>query len=238
LLYHGIGSTVPHDAYGMSVPEHVFCDQIRWLREESGHAIVRLDEGYADFQRGGSNGTAVAVTFDDGLRDVLTTAAPILARYDIPFTAFVVGGYVDEPPEPVLYLDRAAVRELASMPGATIGVHGFTHRPLSRLSSDDVDDELKRCRDVLRDCVGTSPFALSYPHGAVNRRVAARASAAGFAVGATSLTGVNRTGVDPLRLRRTEIVAADGLAEFHGKVRGDYDWYGVRQRLYWPVPQP
>jgi hypothetical protein len=60
--------------------------------------------------------------------------------------------------------------------------------------------------------------------------------AAGFAVAATSLLGVNRARTAPLRLRRTEIDTFDDETSFTGKVRGDYDWYQLKQRLYWPVP--
>ena len=78
---------------------------------------------------------------------------------------------------------------------------------------------------------------MTYPYGAVNAHVAARSRAAGFVVGGTSFTGVNHRRVDPLRIRRTEIVASDGLEEFSGKVHGYYDWYRLRQRLSWPAPR-
>lgn len=236
LLYHAVGSRVRHDTYGLSVSVDTFGQQMRWLREQSGHAIVPLEQGCADLAGGRLQGIAVAVTFDDGFRDVLTTAAPVMAQLHIPFTTFVVGQYLDTPPDSGQYLDRAALRELAAVPGASVGAHGFTHRPLSRVDADTLEEELRRSRDVLGDCLGRDPSAMSYPHGAVNRRVAAAARTAGFVVAGTSLVGMNRPHADPLRIRRTEIVAADPLHRFRGKVRGRHDWYGLRQRLYWPVP--
>lgn len=236
LLYHSVGSRVRHDAYGLSVSAAAFHDQIRWLREESACAIVPLDRGCADLASGALSGTAVAITFDDGFRDVLMTAAPHLARLAIPFTVFVVGSYLDNAPEPGQYLDRSELRELAGLPGAAVGAHGFTHRPLSHLDGDALDEELRRSRDVLHECLGAPPTSITYPHGALNHRVVAGARAAGFVIGGTSLVGVNRHRVDPLRIRRTELVASDNVEEFRGKVRGHYDWYRVRQRLYWPLP--
>lgn len=236
LLYHGVGRDMPKDTYGMSVTPRAFADQMRWLREESGYDIVSLAAGAAALERRTLAGTTVAVTFDDGFLDVLTEAAPVMAKYQIPFTVFVVGGYLERPPVPHRYLDVPALRELAAVPHASIGAHGFTHRPLTRLSDEVLDDELRKSREALRMSLGELPSSIGYPHGAVNRRVLGRVEAAGFAIGATSFVGVNDSNVHPLHLHRTEILAADGLEQVAGKVRGNYDWYRTKQRIYWPVP--
>ena len=236
LLYHAVGSRVPHDQYGMSVTPRAFAEQMRWLREDSGYDITSLESGADALTGRPTGGPQVAVTFDDGFMDVLTVAAPVLARYQIPFTAFVVGGYLERPPASGLYLDPAALRDLAAAPHASIGAHGFTHQPLTHFDHESLGDELRRSRDAVRMCVGTDPLAIGYPYGAVNRDVIGGVEAAGFVIGATSFIGMNRSGVHPLCLRRTEVLAADGLAEFSGRLRGDYDWYSLRQRLYQPPP--
>ena len=236
LLYHAVGTDVPGDRYGMSVTQRAFSDQMQWLRDESGCAIVSLESGAARLARRELTGTAVAVTFDDGYLDVLSEAAPVLDRCEIPFTVFVVGSYLERPPTARLYLDTESLRELAAVPSATIGAHGYTHRPLSRLSDEVLDDELRAVRQGLAEHLGAPPSAIAYPHGAVDRRVIDRVKAAGFQLGATSFVGVNQPNVSPLSLRRTELLASDGVDEFAGKIRGDYDWYQVRQRVYWPVP--
>ena len=233
LLYHAIGSEVPDGTHGMSVSVQAFGEQMRWLREESGHELVQLRRSAASET---TPGTAVAVTFDDGFRDVLTAAAPILVRYRIPFTVFVVGAYLETPPTSRLYIDRSELRDLAALPLASIGAHGFTHRPLTSLTVEALDDELQRSKESVATCLGTLPTAIAYPYGAVNRRVVTRAEAAGFIVGATSVGGVNPPHSPPLRIRRTEILTADRLPEFIGKVRGDYDWYRFRQCIPWPRP--
>lgn len=47
---------------------------------------------------------SVALTFDDGFRDTLTTAHPILEKYDVPATCFVTSGFVDESVRPYEYV--------------------------------------------------------------------------------------------------------------------------------------
>lgn len=210
--------------------------QMRWLRDESGLTVVSLGEAAIRLVGGAVEDTIIVLTFDDGYLGTLTSVAPVLARYRMPFTVFVVGGFLDTPPVHGGYLDRGALRELSKVPDVLIGVHGQTHRPLTRLGDAVVAEELKRSADIVTEIIGTRPTAMSYPHGAVDSRVERMTAEAGFRLGATSLIGVNRPGVPLLRLRRTEVNADDSLANFIGKVRGDYDWYQIKQRLYWPVP--
>ena len=234
-MYHALGTDRIDADHAPPVAPTAFERQVRWLRE-AGFTAVSIGEAAATLGRGMDDGTCVAITFDNGYLDTLTTAAPILQRYGLPFTVFVVGSYVRRPPAAGRYLDAVALRELAAVPGVTIGAHGNTHRPLTRLQAGDLADELGASATAIADAIGARPVAMSYPHGAVDARVARSAGEAGFTVGATSLLGVNRCGVPLLRLRRTEVTGADDDASFRGKIRGDYDWYQLKQRLYWPVP--
>ena len=237
LMYHSVG----YDGLGSDVdaplPTRVFKEQMRWLREESGLAVVPLLEGVMRLNDPARDPRAVAVTFDDGYLDTLTNAAPILDQYRIPFTAFVTGAFLDRPPVPRRYLDRDSLRELAHHDGAAIGAHGYTHRPLTRMPDQALADELHSSSDALADVTGRRPTSMSYPHGAVNGRVVAAVRDTDFQLAATSFVGVNGPRVSLLKRRRTEVRSGDTMRSFQGKVNGDYDWYRFKQRVYWPVPR-
>lgn len=236
LLYHSVGGRPPDDHYEGSVPPARFRDQMAWLHD-SGLRVVSVADGLRGLREDHLDETLVAITFDDGYRDVIAKAVPILVDFRMPFSVFVVGAFLSAPPVAGLYLDAGALRELASVPGVTIGAHGHTHRPLSRLPEAEMGDELTASRAAVEEAAGRALDTMSYPHGAVNARVEHRAAEAGFRVAGTSFIGVNRRSVPPLRLRRTEITGADTPTTFAGKVRGDWDWYQIKQRLYWPVPR-
>lgn len=76
------------------VPAAVFEQQAAFLAEH--RTIVALSELTRMLARGEAPcpGT-VAITFDDGYLDNLTTAAPILARYGLPATLYLATGYID-----------------------------------------------------------------------------------------------------------------------------------------------
>jgi peptidoglycan/xylan/chitin deacetylase (PgdA/CDA1 family)/SAM-dependent methyltransferase len=88
LLYHRVG--VPqNDVHGLVVPPEVFRAQMRHLSEH--YQLMSLDELAASLRRGRVPTRGVAVCFDDGYADNLTTASPTLLEYGIPATFFVVG---------------------------------------------------------------------------------------------------------------------------------------------------
>lgn len=65
--------------------------QLRALRRLA--RVVPLDQALRDLAEGRPlPPRAVAITFDDGYRDTLTIAAPILARLELPATTFLVPG--------------------------------------------------------------------------------------------------------------------------------------------------
>lgn len=224
LLYHAIGSRVACDSYGFSVPPDRFAQQMRALRNRDDLDVVGLAEGLDSRSR-----LRVAVTFDDGFKDTLTTAAPTLLQYHIPFTVFATPALLGSSPD---YLTLGELRKLAGMPGATIGSHGLTHASLSACADAALRRELDDSRRRLEDLLGRSVTAMAYPHGAVDRRVRQAAAGAGYRLGACSRSDINATDRDPLLLCRTEVVGADSQRAFSQKLDGAWDW------TRWRSPDP
>ena len=88
LMYHAVSSPNDHnvrDRYNMSYPK--FERQMRYLAEQYADCLVPFDHPTTD-----GDSLRIALTFDDGYRDSLTFAAPLLAELGIPFTVFVRHG--------------------------------------------------------------------------------------------------------------------------------------------------
>jgi peptidoglycan/xylan/chitin deacetylase (PgdA/CDA1 family) len=85
LCYHRIGTRgVP--LFSVFAPE-VFEAEMRFLRKH--YRVISLDRLCDEMEKPGQNEPAVAVTFDDGYRDLYTYALPILQKYQIPATIFL-----------------------------------------------------------------------------------------------------------------------------------------------------
>lgn len=86
LYYHRVGTGgVPLFS---GVRPEVFEAQMRFLRQRC--RLVSLDELFRGLQNPNAGGPALAITFDDGYRDLYTHAFPILQKYQVPATIFVV----------------------------------------------------------------------------------------------------------------------------------------------------
>jgi peptidoglycan/xylan/chitin deacetylase (PgdA/CDA1 family) len=199
----------------------LFARHIAALAARDDVAMVGLADGLIAQER-----LRVAVTFDDGYRDNLTVAAPVLQQHRIPFTVFVCTGFMRDASGN--FLTSAELRELAALPGVTIGSHGATHTPLTGLDDQALRNELVASKSELEDATGRAVNAISYPHGAVDRRVRDAAAAAGYKIGACSRFDINDATRDPLLLCRTDIHGNDSVRVFRQKLRGDWDWYRWR----------
>ena len=138
----------------------------------------------------------VAVTFDDGFCSVVEHAFPILARYHLPATIFVVtdlvGGagplmwsgidhWLDSPYRselaPVSWLQ---LRQLAAA-GWEIGSHTCTHPRLTQCSEDQLVQELRDSKQCCEEELGIACRSLAFPYGDVDSRVERAASDVGYA---------------------------------------------------------
>jgi peptidoglycan/xylan/chitin deacetylase (PgdA/CDA1 family) len=108
----------------------------------------------------------LSITFDDGWRSVLTTAARILSEYGIPWTLFVTTGFVEMPSDwhrsRVLGWDELG--ELMKM-GVEIGSHSVSHPDFGSIEQDEATDELNASRMKLKSRLGLSVDAFAIPFG-------------------------------------------------------------------------
>jgi peptidoglycan/xylan/chitin deacetylase (PgdA/CDA1 family) len=92
LMYHRVAEE--HiDPWGLCVSPTHFAQQLEVLRKHC-HPLS-LKEMVQRYRTGLMPRRAVAVTFDDGYADNLYVAKPLLERFEIPATVFVITGYCE-----------------------------------------------------------------------------------------------------------------------------------------------
>jgi len=224
LMYHAIGSDVPDDGLGWySISADVFEQQLQWL--STSYPTVPLTKGsLSDLDE-----IQIGITFDDGYKDNLSVAAPLLQKYKMPFSVFVIADAVRR--KDPLFLSESDLRQLAADYDVVIGSHGLTHVPLSGCSDARLREELVSSKHYLEDVLGQEVRWISYPHGAVNKRVRDLAEEAGYRFGLTSFISPNDANTDPLLLSRVPVLRVDGMRILEQKMMGDWDWSIWKQSI-------
>src|SRR5262249_22556126 len=93
VMYHGVTAEPLPAFHWCQLPAPGSAEQIEFLARE--YRILPVREVVRRLAYGQPlPDRAVALTFDDGFRNVLTTAFPVLERYQAPATVFLVTGLV------------------------------------------------------------------------------------------------------------------------------------------------
>ncbi|KAI0315024.1 hypothetical protein OF83DRAFT_1201766 [Amylostereum chailletii] len=116
------------------------------------------------------------LTFDDGPSDTSKPSKPLkllkyLGEKDLSATFFVVGSRVVE--QPTILIEEY-------MQGHEIGVHTWSHSPLTSLTNEQIVAELGWTREAIRRVIGVSPLTMRPPYGDLDDRVRAISLAMGM----------------------------------------------------------
>jgi peptidoglycan/xylan/chitin deacetylase (PgdA/CDA1 family) len=224
LMYHRIASDGAAELGRYRLAPERFAGQLRALREAGFRSIGFEELGRALRGRRPLPGRVVMLTFDDGYRDFLTEAWPLLRAHGFGATLFVVTDRVGRTNdwdaaygEQVELLGWDDLRYLARA-GIEIGSHTATHPRLTGLPAEEVAREAARSRAALVRELGVEPAAIAYPYGDVDAGVRRLAGGAGYGYGVT--TEGRRAGLldDPLDLPRIEVTGTFSIDELREAV--------------------
>lgn len=175
LTYHSLDDS---DSV-ISVAPHVFAAQMHSLAR-AGIPVVALEEVPRLLKSGES---AVALTFDDGFRNLRDHAAPVLARHGFPATVFLVAahcgrnnGWATQPTsvahQPLL--DWEEIKALRAA-GMRFGAHSQNHPMLTQLPIAAAEAEMVDSKRAIEAALGEPVDTFAYPYGACDARTRALA---------------------------------------------------------------
>jgi len=194
VCYHAVSATWGSP---LAVSEEVLAAQLGALRRRGYEGLT-----FAEAERRRAVGTlparAAVVTFDDGYAST-AKARPILDRLGWPATVFAVTSFTASGDalawsgtehwrstphaHELTPLGWDGLAELAAA-GWEVGSHTVSHPRLPELGDDALARELTASREAIAERLGRCE-TIAYPYGAVDRRVAAAAAAAGYLAACT-----------------------------------------------------
>lgn len=208
LVYHSISSPPEPMPSAMDISPARFEQQLGWLSRW--RKVVPLTETLIS---GGRN-NETAITFDDGFRDNLTVALPVLEKFQLPMTLFVSAGFLDQP----AYLSTEDLREISRHPLITIGAHGYWHRHFNRIPIEDARFELMASRRLLSGISRRTVDLLAWPFGECDQQLERLAAECGYRAAWSVWKGDN----GPYSRWRVPLGRWDNLPRFIAKTTGVY----------------
>jgi peptidoglycan/xylan/chitin deacetylase (PgdA/CDA1 family) len=197
-------------------------------------------------------GRYLCITFDDGYKNNLTVAWPLLKKYGMPAHFFITvealdqklynwdlwkkgTQVVDMPNEVLLDLQPLTSQDIKFLlkEGATIGSHGMTHERISGFSDKKLLEDLRRSKEILEKLVGGNVETFAYPFGSFDEKSRHILRVAKYKCAFTVKAGRNNLGrgIDPLRLRRYSTLNNISPAIFERILNGGYDFIRIKDHL-------
>jgi peptidoglycan/xylan/chitin deacetylase (PgdA/CDA1 family) len=127
LAYHRIfpNSYIPDQRssfYRLGITESLFEEHIRYITQH--HNCLTFNDAASFMQNRTLPKDCVMITFDDGYKDNMNIALPIMEKYKVPFTVYVCTGFIDKKASLWWYEVESIIMRLKTI-DIKLGVHTF-----------------------------------------------------------------------------------------------------------------
>ena len=168
LSYHSISD----EQSSISLSTNIFEKQIIFLKKLS-YETVNFDEIDPNKKN------QIILTFDDGYKDILINALPILKKYNFKATCFFVTNLIGKNNNWDNKKENYKIKELMNPDdikewyenGMSVQSHSHNHLDLTKLSNMEIINELEYSKKYLKEKFNIKSDVFCYPFGKVNRNV-------------------------------------------------------------------
>lgn len=229
LTYHMVREPIPGARFNkLRVPPAMFAQQVEWLKQRGWHFAFLSELGRSDLPP-----KTVAITFDDGYRDNLLAAHPILAEHGAKATLFLVVNRHDvdwsvtrkphHDEGELMREEKLSDPEVMQMLASgvwEIGAHSVNHKPLPSLDPDSKRAEILGGRQALEGKFSVRVQTFAYPFGLCDDEDVALAQDAGYSFAVTTEPGISRdVKAEALGLKRVKVSGVEGMFAFALRIR-------------------
>ena len=229
LMYHQIDAPPKRGTAlrGLVVAPVSFAWQMKMLKlmGYTGFSMRELEP----YLKGEKIGKVVGLTFDDGYRNNLEHALPVLQQQGFTATCYAVSGLI----RGTNIWDRGIVAEKPLMSlqdwqrwrdaGMEVGSHTRTHAKLTELSTEEARREIVDSKCELQQIIGCEVRHFCYPYGVQLPEHRKMVLEAGYVTATTTHRGRVHYGADPFKLRRIMVARATNPLQFLMKIATAYE---------------
>ena len=211
-MYHAVSN----DTWGIDelfvMPERME-EQLKYLTE-NGYDPIFFEDLYhiEDYDK------PVILTFDDGYEDNYTELFPLLKKYNVKATIFIITGFTNQPN----YMTQDQIKEMADSGLVSIQSHTFSHPDLDELSLEQQEKELADSKLHVTRITRREPYVLCYPTGKYNTDTLTALEGL-YAFGIKMRGGLYDTSDDPYLINRYYVAREDTIYWFKGVLEDIFD---------------
>lgn len=164
LIYHNFRTPIPYkeDVYKLFSSQENFDENVKTLLD-AGYTFITLEDLYK-YNKGqiGLPEKVIIITIDDGQIGCYTDAFPVLQKYKIPATIFIVNKLVGTPD----YFSWEQAKEMYDTGLVKIHCHGYEHSAYSSVGKEKLIMDYKKSQQEIEQYMGEKvQKIMAYPAG-------------------------------------------------------------------------
>ncbi len=230
LMYHQVDTPPPSGTpmRGLVVSPAAFARQMAMLRLMGYQGVSMRD--LEPWLRGERHDRVVGITFDDGYRNNLLHALPVLRHNRFTATCYAVSGAfggnntwdaAKGVPRSAL-MDKPDFKQWLSA-GMDVGAHTRHHLDLTTVDDSTAVDEIAGSKQDLESALDTQVRHFCYPYGHFNEAHRDMVAQAGYVSATTVRRGRAWPGDDVFALPRVLVSQSNHLGHFLAKITTGYE---------------
>jgi peptidoglycan/xylan/chitin deacetylase (PgdA/CDA1 family) len=214
-MYHHISDVV--DGNTLFVPADEFKMEMTALKE-AGYYTLSPDEAYRVLLTNEKPAEKIVwVTFDDGYKNALDTAMPILTTLGMKGSFFIITDMTGDEDK----MTEANLLEMKANPLMALESHTVNHPDLTHLTSEMATTELLTSKQWLDNLLKQTTSVICYPSGRYNDQTATLAENVGYKLGLTTQPGLASHENGLLTLNRVRISYGHTKESFMALINGN-----------------
>lgn len=182
----------------LSVNPDVFEEQLQALREKKYRTVFVREIPAILNGSGAVSMKRIALTFDDGYEDFYINAFPLLKKYNMEATVYIVNDFIGLPG----YLTDGEITVLLASGLVEVGCHTLHHLDLAKISPDQARTEIADAKRLYEKKFATRMDTFAYPFGQFTRNIIALVKQAKFTAAVTTQKGFLQSGKNIFTLKR------------------------------------
>ena len=160
LMYHAVSDDIWSSIGELFVSPSSMEEQLAYIVDNGYDAIWFEDLSHIeDYDK------PVILTFDDGYEDNYTELFPLLKKYGVKATIFVIAS---APNNQQHMATEQQIREMSTSGLVSIQSHSYTHPDMDGLDYEGTKYEMEQSKKVITRIAGKEPLVLCYPTGRYN----------------------------------------------------------------------